>query len=100
MVQRDSGTFIEAMALGRPVVVTAVGELTWLIRDRQEGRIVPHGATCRMADVLDELLVDPGQQAQMGKAARHRIEELAPSLDVQSIATNWHKLLAALALTA
>ena len=89
---------LEAMAFGKPVVVAAVGELASVVRNGEEGYIVPHGDTQQMATVLGDLLEDADQQTRMGHAARARMAALAPSFHVEAIALNWRKLLASLQL--
>jgi glycosyltransferase involved in cell wall biosynthesis len=57
---------IEALALGRPGVVTAVGGLTEVVRNGVEGIAVPPRDPARLADAIVDLLRDPGRRAEMG----------------------------------
>lgn len=62
-------TILEAMALGRPVVATAVGGVPELVEDRENGMVVPPGSPDALAEVIHELLESPGMQAHLGRAA-------------------------------
>ena len=83
---------VEAMAAGLPVVATTVGELPWLVRQDQDGRLVPHGNTGAMADALETVLTTPGFVRDMGKSGRKRLEELAPQFTPESVAEAWRRL--------
>lgn len=63
---------LEAMALGRPLVATAVGTLPALVQDC--GILVPVGDVSGLADALTVYLLDPARADQAGKKARERIE--------------------------
>jgi glycosyltransferase involved in cell wall biosynthesis len=65
----------EAMACGLPVIANAAGALPEVVgTDGSAGRLVPPRNARAMADAILEVLADPGQTAQMGRAARQRIE--------------------------
>jgi glycosyltransferase involved in cell wall biosynthesis len=63
---------IEAMALGRPAVVTRVGGVPEVLADGAQGLLVPPRDPAALADGLLRLLGDPGLRARMGAAARRR----------------------------
>jgi sugar transferase (PEP-CTERM/EpsH1 system associated) len=65
---------LEAMAAGRPVAATAVGEIPALL-GRDAGLCVPPGKPGALAEALGLLLERPEQGATMGAAARRRVEE-------------------------
>jgi glycosyltransferase involved in cell wall biosynthesis len=65
---------LEAMALGKPVVATAVGGIPEVIVDGQEGRLAPVGAIDLLAEQVIDLLHEPEQRARMGKRAASKIE--------------------------
>ncbi len=67
-------TPLEAMACGRPVVGSAVGGLTYTIRDGVTGYLVPPRDPEALADRLGELLAQPELRACLGRAARARVE--------------------------
>jgi glycosyltransferase involved in cell wall biosynthesis len=63
---------IEAMALGRPAVVTRVGGTPEVVADGAQGLLVPPRDPAALADGLLRLLGDPKLRARMGAAARAR----------------------------
>ena len=63
---------LEAMAMGRPLVATAVGTLPTLVQGC--GTLVPVGDASGLADALISYLRDPATADQAGKTARARIE--------------------------
>jgi glycosyltransferase involved in cell wall biosynthesis len=63
---------IEALALGIPAVVTAVGGMPEVINDGQQGYVVPPGDTSMLAERLVTLLQDRPLRRRMGEAARAR----------------------------
>lgn len=64
---------LEAMASGRPVVATAVGELPGLIQDGVTGRTVPPGNAAALAEAISALLAGPAAAQRMGVAARQLV---------------------------
>ena len=62
-------TVIEAMALGKPVVATALGGVPELIRDAETGFLIPPDDAGRMADAVEEALAAPERRAAVGEAA-------------------------------
>lgn len=63
---------IEAMALGRPVVVTDVGGQAEVVQDGAQGLVVPPGEPSRIAQSLLALLGDERLRSRMGEAAHAR----------------------------
>lgn len=59
----------EAMAVGLPVVTTAVGGLPGVIDDRITGLLVPVDEA-RLSDALGQLVADPERARAMGQRAR------------------------------
>lgn len=66
---------LEAMALRRPVVCTAVGGVLDVVQDGETGYLVPSREPAAMASRLVELLRDPERRAAFGEAGRKRVEE-------------------------
>ena len=64
-------SLVEAMALGRPVVATAVGGVPDAVRDGETGLLVPAGDVAALHDALTRLLADPALRARFGAAGRH-----------------------------
>ena len=65
---------IEALALGKPAVVTDVGGLTEVIEDERQGYIVPVGQPLIFGDRIVRLLEDPALRTRMGAEGRVRAE--------------------------
>jgi len=66
---------LEAFACGLPAVVTRVGALGGLVRDRETGRVVEPGDPAALADALVELLSDPEKCQRYGEAGRRYAQE-------------------------
>ncbi|NJN17410.1 MAG: glycosyltransferase family 1 protein [Oscillochloris sp.] len=67
-------TPLEAMACGRPIIVSAVGGLTFTVQHGQTGLHVPPQAPQHLAAALHDLLSRPDRGAEMGRKARRRVE--------------------------
>lgn len=65
---------IEAMAAGRPVIVTDVGGCRELIAEGAVGYVVPPGDAATLADRMARLLTDEPLRRRMGAAARRHFE--------------------------
>jgi glycosyltransferase involved in cell wall biosynthesis len=65
-------TVIEAMAMERPVVATAVGGLPAIVRDGAGGLLVPPGDAGALAAAVIGLIGDPERRALLGRAGRAR----------------------------
>jgi colanic acid/amylovoran biosynthesis glycosyltransferase len=66
---------LEAMALGCPVVTTAVTGIPELVREGETGRLLPPRDIDALALALRELLLDPAGAARLAARARNRIEQ-------------------------
>jgi len=64
---------LEAMAMGMPVVVTAVGAIPEALVDGAEGLIYPAGEVAALAAHLQALLDDPERCRVLGEAGRKRL---------------------------
>lgn len=60
----------EALTAGLPVVASAVGELSWSVRQDVTGRTVPPGDPEALAVALQAMLADPSSLKGMGDIAR------------------------------
>jgi len=78
---------LEAMALGRPVVATAVGGVTELVKDGETGILVPPGDPDALAAGIERLLDDRDCAARLGSAAgrhastRHGLEPMVRAIE-------------------
>lgn len=69
-----SNALLESMAVGKPVVATAVGGNPELVEDGKTGYLVPLGDSQSMAEALLKLLTNPELRHNMGLHARSRVE--------------------------
>ena len=66
---------LEAMAAGRPVVLSARGEAARLIETEGAGIVVTPEDPAALAGALAELAADPGRRERLGAAGRRAVEE-------------------------
>jgi glycosyltransferase involved in cell wall biosynthesis len=79
-------TVYEAFALGKPVIGSAIGGIPELILDGETGLLFPAGDRDALADRLRRLWADRGLAAEMGAAARGRVErEYGPQKHYEEI---------------
>ena len=63
-------SMIEAMGAGRPVVVTPVGSIPDVVRDGENGILVPPGDVDRLGAALESLAADSALRFRLGSEAR------------------------------
>ncbi|HEU4973476.1 MAG TPA: glycosyltransferase [Baekduia sp.] len=68
----SSLAIIEYMALGRPIVATAVGGTPDLLAGGEAGVLVPAGAPEALGGAIADVLDDPARAAALGERARAR----------------------------
>jgi glycosyltransferase involved in cell wall biosynthesis len=68
-------SILEAMALSRPVVASAVGGIPEMIEDGLSGLLVPPHAPEPLADAISRLLLDHEYAATLGKAGRELVHD-------------------------
>ena len=66
-------TLLEAMAMGRPVVVSATEGQRDIVVDGETGLVVPAGDSHAMRDTIRRLLDDPGERRRLGANARDAV---------------------------
>jgi glycosyltransferase involved in cell wall biosynthesis len=66
---------LEAMAAGKPLVVTRVGGLPDLVREGENGLVVPERDPDALANAIVELARDGRRRAALGAAGRARVEQ-------------------------
>jgi glycosyltransferase involved in cell wall biosynthesis len=66
---------IEAMAWGKPVIGSRVGGIPELVRDGEEGLLVPHDQPAALGAAMVRLLEDPELAERLGRNGRSRVEE-------------------------
>jgi glycogen(starch) synthase len=65
---------VEALCRGRPVVATRVGGITDLVRDGENGLLVPPRDPSALADAIVRVLSDRGLAERLAAAARPGVE--------------------------
>jgi 2-deoxystreptamine N-acetyl-D-glucosaminyltransferase/2-deoxystreptamine glucosyltransferase len=60
---------VEALCRGRPVVATRVGGITDLVRDGENGLLVPYGDTEALAAAIERIVTDHELAVRLGAAA-------------------------------
>jgi len=68
---------VEALACGTPVVAAPVGGLPSIVRDTQNGVLVPWRCAQAFAERIDALLADPRLRARLAANARRSVERYA-----------------------
>ncbi len=71
-------TVVEALAVGTPVLATAVGGVPELVRDGENGLLVPAGDRDALVAAIRRLLDEPGLRARLAAAAAPSVEHLRP----------------------
>ena len=71
-------TLVEALAVGTPVVATAVGGVPEIVRDGENGLLVPVGDSAALAAALRRFLGDADLQARLRERAAPSVEHLRP----------------------
>ncbi|WP_101925644.1 MULTISPECIES: glycosyltransferase family 4 protein [Luteimonas] len=61
---------LEALAMEKAVVVSSVRALVEMIEDGVTGRVFEKGNVESLADVMEELILDPGKRSAYGRAGR------------------------------
>jgi glycosyltransferase involved in cell wall biosynthesis len=71
-----SNALLEYMAAGRAIIATDVGANRQLLDGGNCGLLVPPANTAALVDAITELLANPLRAANLGAAARRRVQEL------------------------
>ncbi len=66
---------LEAMACGRPAVVTDAGGMAEMVEDGRSGLCVPAGSPEALEAALERLVAEPSLAQQLGTGARRRVVE-------------------------
>lgn len=66
---------LEAMAMRKPIVATAVGGVPEVVVNQQTGILVPSKDPTSLAQAMLSLLKDRNKAREMGEAGRKRVEE-------------------------
>lgn len=80
---------LEALALGKPVIATAVGGVAELLSPGVHGLLVKPGAPAELAQACERLARDPALRGRLGQQARRLVEE---QLTARRMATQVHEV--------
>ena len=69
---------VEALAVGTPVVATATGGVTEIVRDGENGLLVPPGDPDALAGSIRRLFDEDGLRARLAARAPSSVERFAP----------------------
>ena len=69
---------VEALAVGTPVVSTDVGGVAEVVRDGENGLLVPAGDPAALAAALWRIVAEPGLRERLAAAAAPSVERLRP----------------------
>ena len=83
-------SLVEAMEAGLPAVVTDIPAMTQLVRDEEQGCVVPVDNVEATAEALLKLLRNPEERLRLGQQARFRI---VPDLTIETVAGRYRELL-------
>jgi glycosyltransferase involved in cell wall biosynthesis len=89
MAEGICNSLLEAMASGLPVIASAVGGNPEIGVDRQSGLLFPAGDAPALANLLRELLAQPGLRSQLGQGGLRRIRD---EFSLQSMVQTYDKL--------
>ncbi len=78
-------TLLEALAVGTPVVATAVGGIPEVVEDGGNGLLVPPGDVDAIVTAVERLARDDALRGALAQAARASVEELAEPRILQRI---------------
>ena len=70
---------VEALAVGTPVLATAVGGVTEIVRDGENGLLVPVGDSAALAAAIARYLGDAELRGRLAHAARQSVASYAPA---------------------
>jgi glycosyltransferase involved in cell wall biosynthesis len=69
-------TVVEALAVGTPVVATAVGGVPELVHDGENGLLVPAGDSAALAGAIRRVVSEPGLRERLAEAAPGSVAHL------------------------
>jgi glycosyltransferase involved in cell wall biosynthesis len=88
-------TVVEAMAMGKPILASAIGGLQEIITEGQEGLHFRAGDVADLQRAVDQLSASPGLLADMGSRARARyLRRLSPESNVRLLTKIYAELIA------
>jgi glycosyltransferase involved in cell wall biosynthesis len=85
---------VEAMAMGVPVVATAVGGPPEIVGSGEAGLVLPPRMPERWANVIAELIDHPDRRIDMGNAGRRKARRFALTAHVNAVLDAYREVLA------
>jgi glycosyltransferase involved in cell wall biosynthesis len=85
---------LEAFAHGRPAIATNLGEQRELIRDGQQGLLVPPGDEAALAEAMLRMAADGARREAMGQAAAGLAQRCSVSESARHLTALYHALAA------
>ena len=77
-------SLLEGMACERAIVASNVGGMPDVVRNGENGLLVPPGDVTALAGTIIELLADPARRTQLGRAARATVEtDFTPGKEIE-----------------
>ena len=80
---------LDAMAAGLPIVATSVAGIPDMVRNEQEGLLIPPGDVASLTEAVKRLLGSPDLRLEMGRRAAERA---AREYDLPRGVENWERL--------
>jgi glycosyltransferase involved in cell wall biosynthesis len=88
-------TVVEAMAMGKPIIASAIGGLQEIVTDGQEGLHFRAGSEADLQRAVQQILTSPMALEEMGSRARIRyLNGLSPSSNAQVLNDIYAEMLA------
>jgi glycosyltransferase involved in cell wall biosynthesis len=88
-------SLLEALALGKPVVAAAVGGIPEVLRDQEQGVLVPPENPLLLADAALALLAQPARARELGAQARQRVlRDFSHTRLAENVAALYHRVAA------
>ena len=84
---------LEAMAMGHPVIASAIGGLTEMVDDGVTGLLVSPGDVEALRGAMQRLIADPALRDRMGAAGKRRVADFSASAIVPRYELAYHELL-------
>ena len=85
---------VEAMAAERPIVASAVGGISDLVKNEENGLLVPPGDDAALARALTELIKNPEKARRLGKNGRLLSHDYSLEAMIDKIDTLYTEMLA------
>lgn len=80
---------LEAMAVGAPVVASSVGGIRAIIRDGEDGFLVPPDDPVALSTAMGQILADSSLRQEMGANARRRFLETFEFSAIIPVTADW-----------